>query len=28
MIEMAFCILWKRRDYATCIHNAVHSLGA
>jgi len=28
MIEMAFCILWKIRDYAACIQSAVHLLGA
>jgi len=28
MIEMAFCILWKIRDYAAHIQNAVHLLGA
>lgn len=28
MIEMAFCILWKIRDYVARIQNAVHLLGA
>lgn len=28
MIQMAFYILWKIRDYAARIQNAVHLLGA